>query len=68
MRVPGVINCQMSAREPSRDKEVEAADVGHRRWKLTQPRLGAASSGGNESRQVLYHGSSVRCLHTYLSG
>ena len=28
-------------------KEVEAADVGHRRWKPTQARLGAASSGGN---------------------
>jgi len=42
-----MINDQLSAREPSRDKEVEAADVGHQRWKPTQAWLGAASSGGH---------------------
>ena len=44
---PGVINFQRSVREPSRGKEVEAADAKHRRWKPTRVRLGAASSGGD---------------------
>ena len=53
LREPEVNNLHVSAREPSRAKEFEAADVGHRRWKTTRVRLGAASSNGDYLRQML---------------
>ena len=52
-RAPDVNNLHVSVREPSRAEEFEAADVGHRRWKTTRVRLGAASSNEDYLRQVL---------------